>query len=376
MINYVWLALIVIAVLYGGYNDLRKRPMSHTPDAVAMVPRDGASAAWEISLDQPQPLDLTIDGKYERTDVDGQSIRLAPQALALTFQGGEAGALVEARFTNTRGQLFAAAVGTLKGGDVDTRHIIPLAGLTPLAENPVAKVEFPLTLSELRVTAPAGVEATGSLRMTSAELTFPTQALLSSAVASSSWMGVLTKSSARWAFEAIDLAIKLIGIMMLWLGLMKIAEEAGLVRLIARGLRPIMTRLFPEIPPDSDAMGAIVMNISANMLGLGNAATPLGLKAMQELQELNEHKEYASNAMCMLLALNTSSVTLITPAIIGFRVASGSDDIMKFWPVMIAVTVGSTISGVLACKILERLPIFRIPPEALASRVKTEEATS
>ncbi|MCC5875939.1 MAG: nucleoside recognition protein [Candidatus Sumerlaeia bacterium] len=175
-------------------------------------------------------------------------------------------------------------------------------------------------------------------------------------------MGVITKSSAHWAGVSITLAIQLIGIMMLWLGLMRVAEKAGLVRFIAKCLKPIMVRLFPELPPESDAMGAIVMNISANMLGLGNAATPLGLKAMQELQELNERKEYASNAMCMLLALNTSSVTLITPAIIGFRVAAGSGNIMQFWPVMIGVTVCSTIAGVAACKALEKMPIFRIPP--------------
>ncbi len=173
-------------------------------------------------------------------------------------------------------------------------------------------------------------------------------------------MGVMTASAGDWAETAISLAINLIGIMMLWLGLMKIAEAAGLVQIIARAVKPVMVFLFPGIPADGPAMGAIVMNVAANMLGLGNAATPLGLKAMQELQELNENKEYASNAMCMLLSINTSGVTLIPATIIGFRVAQGSSD-MLFWPLMIISTTCSTIVAVTVCKILEKLPAFRIP---------------
>jgi spore maturation protein A len=102
------------------------------------------------------------------------------------------------------------------------------------------------------------------------------------------------------------------------------------------------------------------MNIAANMLGLGNAATPLGLKAMQELQELNPNKEHASNAMCMLLALNTSGVQIIPATIIGFRVAQGSTD-MLFWPLMIVATTISTIVAVVVCKLLQDLPAFRVP---------------
>jgi len=104
-----------------------------------------------------------------------------------------------------------------------------------------------------------------------------------------------------------------------------------------------------------------LMNISANMLGLGNAATPIGLKAMEELQKLNQNREYASNAMCMLLAINTSSVELIPAAIIGYRAAAGSTDIMRFWPLMVLTTVTSTVVAVIVCKFCERLRVFKVP---------------
>ena len=123
-------------------------------------------------------------------------------------------------------------------------------------------------------------------------------------------MGEVTDAAIAGAELAVELAIGLIGVMALWLGIMKIAEATGLVRGLARLLKPILTRLFPDVPGDDPAMGAITMNLAANMFGLGNAATPLGLKAMQELQRVNPHKECASDAMCTFLAINTSSVQL------------------------------------------------------------------
>ncbi len=142
----------------------------------------------------------------------------------------------------------------------------------------------------------------------------------------------VSTAAIEWAETAVELSLGLIGVMALWLGLMKIAEEAGIVRgmglLIVRGMgllvKPIMVRLFPEVPADHPAMGSIVANMAANFFGLGNAATPLGIKAMQELQDLNENKEEASNAMVMFLAINTSSVTLISSSTIAYRSAAGA----------------------------------------------------
>ena len=118
----------------------------------------------------------------------------------------------------------------------------------------------------------------------------------------------VTQAAIDMAKTAVEIAIGLIGIMALWLGTMKIAEESGLIRIIARAIRPITIRLFPDVPEDHPAIGSIILNMAANLLGLGNAATPLGLKAMEELQDLNPEKETATNAMCTFLAINTSSI--------------------------------------------------------------------
>ncbi len=126
------------------------------------------------------------------------------------------------------------------------------------------------------------------------------------------------------ANDAVKVCLDLIGLMTLWLGMLEIAKQAGLIRLLARLLRPLTLVLFPGIPPDHPALGAIIMNISANILGLGNAATPFGLKAMEELQKLNPNQDTATDAMCTFLAANTSCITLVPATIVGVRVAAGS----------------------------------------------------
>jgi spore maturation protein A len=135
---------------------------------------------------------------------------------------------------------------------------------------------------------------------------------------------VVTEAALGAAQSAVKVCFDLIGVMALWLGIMKIAEQGGLIKSLARLVRPIMIRFFPSVPSEHPAMGAIILNISANMLGLGNAATPMGMKAMQELQELNNNSEEASEAMCTFLALNTSCITLIPATIIGVRLSFGT----------------------------------------------------
>ena len=167
----------------------------------------------------------------------------------------------------------------------------------------------------------------------------------------------VTEAAIDMAKVAVNLAIGLIGIMALWLGVMKIAEESGLIRIIARGLRPITIRLFPDVPEDHPAIGSIVLNMSANILGLGNAATPLGLKAMEELQELNPNKETATNAMCTFLAINTSSVQLILPATVVALMGAHSSQIFI---TTIVATGMSTIAAVIAVKFFEKRKQFAI----------------
>ncbi|MDD2621266.1 MAG: nucleoside recognition domain-containing protein [Syntrophomonadaceae bacterium] len=137
---------------------------------------------------------------------------------------------------------------------------------------------------------------------------------------------VVTEAALSAARDAVQVCFNLIGIMALWLGIMRIAERAGMIRLLARLLKPLMSRLFPSIPAQHPAMGAIILNLSANILGLGNAATPFGMKAMQEMQKLNAGSPEASEAMCTFLALNTSCITLLPATIIGVRLSFASSN--------------------------------------------------
>jgi spore maturation protein A len=171
----------------------------------------------------------------------------------------------------------------------------------------------------------------------------------------------VTNAAIDMAKVSVEIAIGLIGIMALWLGIMKIAEKSGLIRIIAKGLKPVTVRLFPDVPPDHPAMGSIVLNMSANMLGLGNAATPLGLKAMEELQELNEQKDTATNSMVMFLAINTSSVQIILPATVVALMGASASEI--FIPTILATTC-STVAAIVAVKLLGKLKRFAPPARA------------
>ena len=170
----------------------------------------------------------------------------------------------------------------------------------------------------------------------------------------------VTEAAINMAKAAVEIAVGLIGIMALWLGTMKIAEESGLIRIIARALRPITIRLFPDVPEDHPAIGSIVLNMAANILGLGNAATPLGLKAMEELQELNPNKDTATNAMCTFLAINTSSVQFILPATVVALMGVVSNQIFI---TTILATGLSTVAAIIAVKSLEKMKRFQLPKD-------------
>ena len=167
-------------------------------------------------------------------------------------------------------------------------------------------------------------------------------------------MNDLSTSAFEAAKTAVQLSISLIGIMALWLGLMKLAEEAGLIKGIARLVRPVLRGLFPEVPKDHPALGSMTANLAANILGLGNAATPLGLKAMQDLQELNSEKDAATNAMVTFIVINATSVTIIPATIIGLRSAAGSVNPSSIIVPSIIATTISTVTGVMVAKLLER----------------------
>ncbi|MBT5108531.1 MAG: spore maturation protein [Rhodospirillaceae bacterium] len=171
-------------------------------------------------------------------------------------------------------------------------------------------------------------------------------------------MQALATSMIDAAKGSVTLAIGLIGVMALFLGLMKVGEAGGLLTIIARVVRPLMVRLFPDVPPEHPAMGAMVLNISANLLGLGNAATPFGVRAMQELDTLNPQKGTATNAMAMFLAINTSSVTLLPTGVIALRASAGSLDPAGILPTTLFATICSTTVAIIAVKLYQRFSAF------------------
>ena len=172
----------------------------------------------------------------------------------------------------------------------------------------------------------------------------------------------VTKAAVDSASTAVTIAIGLVGVMTLWLGMMKIAEVAGLVAMLGRALRPVLRWMFPEVPAEHPAAGAIVLAIAANMLGLNNAATPLGIKAMEDLQELNGDKETATNPMVTFMAMTTSGVQLIPSSMIALLAASGSTNPTAIIaPGLVATFIG-TVAAVVAAKLLQ--PFYPVRPAA------------
>src|SRR5215468_3167873 len=177
---------------------------------------------------------------------------------------------------------------------------------------------------------------------------------------------VADKSFEMAEFAVMKTALPFVGIMALWLGMMRLAERAGLVALLARILRPLMIRLFPEVPPNHPAMGSMVLNIAAGILGLGNAGTPLGLRAMKDLETLNSYPGTATNAMCTFLAINTSSIQLIPATAIAILAANNSSNPTAIVGTSILATTCAAVSAVAAAKLLSHLPMFRAPETVAA----------
>ena len=200
-------------------------------------------------------------------------------------------------------------------------------------------------------------------------------AMIVAAIVCGAWTGKLdlvAKASTDSANAAVTLAIGLVGVMTFWLGLMRVLHDGGLLRALARGLRPVMVRLFPDVPADHPAMSMMILNITSNMLGLGNAATPFGLKAMMELDKLNAQKGTATNAMVLFLALNTSGLSILPTGMIAVRASLGSTAPGSiFLPTLIATTC-STAIALIVTKLVE--PFWRAPPAPSAAPIVTAAA--
>jgi spore maturation protein SpmA len=186
------------------------------------------------------------------------------------------------------------------------------------------------------------------------QMTWAPPSVPSGAIDALSPMQALATGMVDTAASSVTLAIGLIGVMAFFLGLMKVAEEGGMLRVIAKTIRPLMVRLFPDVPANHPAMGAMIMNMSANALGLGNAATPFGIRAMQELDKLNPCKGTATNSMALFLAINTSSVTLLPTGVIALRAAAESTDPAGILPTTLFATVISTTIAIAMCLVLRR----------------------
>ncbi len=173
--------------------------------------------------------------------------------------------------------------------------------------------------------------------------------------------GLMTKTLFESGKTGAEISIGLVGVMTFWLGIMKIGEKAGMIEKFARFVSPLFSKLFPHIPPKDPAMGSVVMNFSANMLGLDNAATPIGLKAMKQLQDINPEKDTASDAQIMFLVLNTAGLTIIPTSVMAVRLSMGAANPADiFIPTMIGTFI-SFLSGMIAVALYQRINLFRLP---------------
>jgi spore maturation protein A len=168
-------------------------------------------------------------------------------------------------------------------------------------------------------------------------------------------VATLPGTIAESAAHAVTLSLGLVGVLALWMGLMKVAEAAGVVRAVGRIARPLLRRLFPSVPDDSPAMGAMVMNISANMLGLGNAATPFGIRAMEELERTNPHPGTATDAQALFAALNTASVQLVPATVIALRASAGARQPADILGATLLASACATVAAVISSATLRRL---------------------
>jgi len=176
-----------------------------------------------------------------------------------------------------------------------------------------------------------------------------------------------TKGALDGAGGAVTLAIGLVGMLALWSGLLRIAQEAGLTALLARAVAPLMRRLFPEVPKDHPAIAAMTLNMAANALGLGNAATPIGLDAMEKLQTLNQRRDTATDAMVLFLVINASSVQIVPATVVALRAAGGAAAPADVVGPTLLATLVSTVVGIAAAKILaplwpQRAPALGVEP--------------
>jgi spore maturation protein A len=319
MLNYIWISLIAIGILVAVGNDVR--------DEVRNTYRNGVPVEATLVIQKsPSPLRQTWEGDVVITANSFQS-----------FYG------LKSEIPEVR---QAVVITLLSSGEPTVA--LPLSATSPdrwkdMAQAATNRDKLTGTLKSM-VIAPD--QLTAHVQFVLEPIRFMK-------------LKAVTQAALDYASTAVTIALGLIGIMGLWLGVMKVAEEAGLLRVVTRMLTPITKRLFPDIPTDHPAIGAMIMNIAANMLGLSNAATPLGLKAMEELNKLNPKIGTATNAMVTFLVINTGGLILIPATAIAVRAAAGSANPGIIIGTSIFGAGCATVAGVIAAKLLQRLPRYR-----------------
>lgn len=317
MLNYVWLALLVLGIGVGLVTDIYETSENKY--------RNGDSLA--VTIDFKEEFDGTEDGSYEATI-------LIPAETYNKFYG-----------TNIKDDIKQDAKISVNVQKQRKSLYFEVGDDSPELWKEMAKV----TGEEKDLTGTVAIDRMIDNKKASGKIVLEEISFAK--------MKTITSSALDTAGTAVDIAIGLIGIMALWLGIMRIAEQAGLIDVLAKIVRPITSFLFPRVPSDHPAIGSIIMNMAANMLGLSNAATPFGLKAMEHLDKLNPNKGVATNAMVTFLAINTAGLIMIPATAIAVRSAAGSTE-----PALIIGTsffgAGcATIMGIIAAKTLEKFPI-------------------
>jgi len=314
MLNYIWAGLIILSLVFALLSDGR--------DLVQDTFRNG----------NPLPVTLAFPDGYD-PDARRQTVHVVLDSAAFAQFYGKA---------TTLAPFYAGTlVQTLDGNQI---RIPESAGLPePLA---TIRAETAKRDTDLKAVATYTYEASGA----------PVQAMLAFDLVRFIKLRAISQAALTFAETAVTISLGLIGVMALWLGLLRIAEKAGLINVLVRVVRPILRPLFPSLPKDHPAFGMIALNLTANMLGLGNAATPLGIKAMEELQKENPSPETATNDMVMLLAMNTASVQIVPPvllvAIMGLQVNQ------LFFSILITTSISLAVA-IAAAKLFGRMKRFQ-----------------
>ena len=319
MLNYIWISLIAIGILVAAGNDVR--------DEIKNTYRNGV------------PLEVTI------------SLQRSPSSLRQTWEGDlvmSAEAFNSFYGAKAAGSEIHQPVVIQNAASGESVISLPLGSTSP---------EFWKEMSKAAASKEKLVGSVRSMTLAADQQSARIQIVMEPI----RFMKIkaVTEAALDYATTAVTIALGLIGIMALWLGVMKVAEEAGLLRIVTRMLTPVTKRIFPDVPTDHPAIGAMIMNIAANMLGLSNAATPLGLKAMEELNKLNPKVGTATNAMVTFLAINTGGLILIPATAIAVRASAGSANPGIIIGTSIFGAMCATVAGVVAARILQRLPRYR-----------------